>query len=472
MVIHDRWDADGRYEDASEELDMDVAEWPPVDNKKLFTLRLEELTHFDVNPRIEARERNRMRLNEAKTRTDIAHLEVHYTCCVDKALRVVLEELLTCDEREWVSFTLKGINETNDFYTKPNALQGLSSLFIALRVVKILNLHSCTLNRGHGLDSILPSIPFMPNLRELRLQGWQMDPVSVALLMESLEWQKSKSVSLLSLRSCSFIGETTFQRLTEGLANVPQLNTLNLSYCNLRDDELIPLIHSLRDHPSIECLHIGGNSCITAESVEAISEWLSEDSCRLRDLNLRALWIGYSDLGLLERVVDLGTLFEAIAKNDSLQNITLSENYLETDDVKRLIGAFPQKTNISFLDLGMNPFQEKGAQAILTLVRECTSIEVVRFENDFTTFGCADAIKTHALFNYVDRRLMQKPCDIPLSVWPRALSRVQEGCDGKSYPESGVQDILFRLLRAQTGQNGLPLSFRIAINRKAHSSAM
>ena len=84
MVIYDRWDADDGYSLQGEELNADVADWSPPNNKTLHTLRLEELTQYDVAERIETRERNLIRLNEAKRRADIAHLEVHYTCCVDK----------------------------------------------------------------------------------------------------------------------------------------------------------------------------------------------------------------------------------------------------------------------------------------------------------------------------------------------------------------------------------------------------
>jgi hypothetical protein len=423
---------------------------------------LEELTHYDVNARIEARGRNLVRLNEAKQRKDVAHLEAHYTCCVDKIQLDALEELLTCDERQWLSFTLQGINGLSDFYARPASLESLTSLFMALRTVEVLNLHSCTLSRGHGLEVILKTIPFLSQLRELRLHGWQMDRISISNLILSLKEQDSKAVTLLSLRSCYFLGEDTFTALVSGLSSIEQLRTLNLSYCNLGDNEIIPLVHSLKSHPSIKCLHIGGNSCVTTDSVNAIADWVKEDSCQLQDLNLRALWIGFSEEGLVQRLVGLANLYHSLSVNKSLQNLTLSENYLENDDIDELTTALSSSPVLSFLDVADNPFEEKGAETLLRLVYGCRALESVRFENYFMTYRCADAIKTYARFNYADRRLVDRPVNLPLSLWPNALSRVQNGCGDRIYSYNGAPDVIFHLLQSSTGDFGLPLSLRIA----------
>jgi hypothetical protein len=182
-------------------------------------------------------------------------------------------------------------------------------------------------------------------------------------------------------------------------------------------------------------------------------------------LNLRALWIGFSEEGLLQRVVDLSILFESLAVNVSLQNLTLSENYIEDEGMRKLAKAFRNNTTLSYLDLGDNPFQEEGAEDLLSLVRGCPAIESVRFENHYMMYRCADEIKTLVRFNYVDRRLLRKPIDIPMSLWPYALSRVQEGCGERFYSHATAPDVLFRLLRAPTGDFGLPLSFRIATSQ-------
>jgi hypothetical protein len=466
MAIYDRWRADDGYSIQGEELGIDVADWPPPCDNKFLTLRLEELTHHAVNLRIEARTRNLARLSEAKQRTDIAHLEVHYTCCGDKIQRDALEALLNSNQRKWLSFTLQGINGISDFYARSASLEDLNSLFLALRTVEVLNLHSCILGRGHGLEAILKTIPLLLNLRELRLQGWQMDTVSVLSLLEGLQEQDSKAVTLLSLRSCSFMGEDTFSQVVSGFGSISQLRTLNLSYCNLGDTDIIPLVQSLKEHPSLEYLHIGGNHCVSPDSVDAIAGWINKDSCKLRDLNLRALWIGYSEEGLLQRLVDLTMIFESLRKNKSLQSLILSENYLENEEVSKLAKALQRKDTLSHLDLGDNPFTEKGAETIFRLVCACSLLESVRFENHFMVYRCAEAIKTQSRSNYVDRRLGNNAINTPLAVWPRILSHVQE-CDGERfYSNEGSPDIIFHLLRSTTGKFGLPLSYRLGIQYK------
>ena len=462
MAIYDKWDADYGYSIQGEELDLDATDWAPPDEKKVYTLRLEELTQYDISERVDARERNMFRLSKASQRSDIAHLEVHHTCLVDKIQREALEALLTCDGRVWQSFTLQGINGLTDLYSRSSSMEDFSSVFMALRTVKVLNLHSCTLNRGHGLEDILKTIPFLVELRELRLQGWQMDEISVSMLSEALREQKSKAVTLLSLRSCCFLGEETFDSVMRCICENEQLCTLNLSYCHLRDNDILPLIQALKKHPNLTSLHIGGNSCISSESVRAISEWIEEDSCRLIDLNLRALWVGYSEEGLLQRTVDLSGIFQSLARNLSIRRLTLSENYLEDEDMERLQSVLTQKDNLNFLDLGDNPFTEKAARVLLYLIQKYPSIESVRFENHYQRYRCADEIKPRARFNYVDRRLQRKSVDIPLQVWPHALARVQKQCSEKSFSEATAADVILRLLQEPTGNFGLPLSFRIA----------
>ena len=53
------------------------------------TLRLEELTDFDISARLAARDRNLERLSAAKDIKEISHLDFHYSCAVCGEWRVV-----------------------------------------------------------------------------------------------------------------------------------------------------------------------------------------------------------------------------------------------------------------------------------------------------------------------------------------------------------------------------------------------
>ena len=72
MAIVDVWHADDGYSIQGEELSIKIKDWPEPEQAKYLTLRLEELTQFEVNERIKARERNLLRLDQAKKRKETA----------------------------------------------------------------------------------------------------------------------------------------------------------------------------------------------------------------------------------------------------------------------------------------------------------------------------------------------------------------------------------------------------------------
>lgn len=465
MVIFDAWHSDDGYSVQGDELDGDVHDWPDPSSDNSLTLRLEELTHFDVSTRIEARSRNLLRLKKAKERQDINHLEVHYSCLADQNHRDAVEALLNCDSRRWISFTMHGINGVADLYTRPAPLEDLTSLFVALRSVEVLNLFSLPWLRGHGLDAVLKTIPLYYNLRELRLQGWQMDQISIAALVEALHGlnlPNKVSLSLLSLRSCAFLGEHAFHDVVDLLTTAKDLQTLNISYCNLRDAQIVYLVQEMSRHPSIRCLHIGGNECLSSTSVQVIGDWLGMDNCQLWDLNLRALWAAYSEEGLLHRPVDLSSLYDAVSRNRSLQRLILSENFIEDVDASKLIDAIVQKGSLLHLDLGDNPFTEKGASALLMLSQRCPSMESIRFENIYIPYECADAIKAQTSINLFSNRLSKRGTTVPLNLWPNLIPCLKYGSGDKSYADEASPDLIYHFLQATTGDFGLQLSFQLA----------
>jgi Ran GTPase-activating protein (RanGAP) involved in mRNA processing and transport len=470
MVIYDLWHPDDGYSVQGEELDSDVNDWPTPSSDKSLTLRLEELTHFDISTRIEARSRNLLRLQKAKSRNDINHLEVHYSCLADQKHRIAVEELLNCDKRKWVSFTMHGINGIADLYSRPVPLEDLSSLFVALRSVQVLNLFSLPWLRGHGLDAILKTIPLYTNLKELRLQGWQMDQVSITALVEALQDINSSdkvSLTLLSLRSCTFLGERSFHEVVDLLATAKHLQTLNIGYCNLQDAHIVYLIQKMRKHQSIQCLHIGGNDCLSPTSVQVIADWLASETCSLRDLNLRALWAAYSEEGLLQRPVDLSVLFDAVRRNFTLERLILSENYLEDDDVRKLVDAILGRGSLTHLDLGDNPFTEEGASSLLMLARNCHSMDSIRFENVYVPYDCTDAIKAQTTINLFGNRLSKTSATVPLTLWPSIIPCLHSAGD-QSYTNEASPDLIYHFLQTTTGEFGLPLSLQLVAKERTN----
>jgi hypothetical protein len=200
--------------------------------------------------------------------------------------------------------------------------------------------------------------------------------------------------------------------------------------------------------------------------VTAIAEWIQDTYCQLTNLNLRALWIGFTDDGLLQRPVSLAPLFEALMANTSLTNLTLSENYLEDEDMIKLNSALltrPSKI-LNHLDVADNPFGEAGAKDLEKLLRQLKSVVSVHFENDiWAPYQCAEALKFRAQINLVEQKLRVNSAVQPeMHLWPRAFAKVQENFDsGKS--------IIFYLLRSTMGPHGKELSMQIATHH-SHKS--
>ena len=460
MVVYDEWEAENGCYAQGKEVGDNVGDWPTPTECKSLTLRLGEVAPFDVEKRRQSQARDTIRLQAARDRADVTHLEVHYTC-VDKFIISALVELLTCDQREWQSFTLKGVNEMGDFFASPVAMEDFGPVFEALRNVKSLNIYSCTLSRGHGLEGILKRIQNMPQLSELRLRGWQIDSASMQELLNSLQIQTGNTFKLLSLRSCYFAGTDTFEGLVDGLKDLSHIQTLNLSYCELGDYEVSYLVSALRTFASLQCLHIGGNECMSMNSVDALASWI-RSTTTLRDLNLRGLWIGFSQ-GQVQRLVDISSFFDSLHDNSSLRVLTLSENYLASIDLKKLAAALEGNSTLTVLDLSHNHFEEEGANALLQIVQQSPSLEIVRFENHFCRYRCNDEIKMHAHFNWVNHRLLQRK-DIVTTIWPKALARIQEKCDDRHHARDCLPDVLFRLLRSPSGESGTPLVVSAAMS--------
>ena len=496
-------------------------------------LKLDDITQYDFSERQDVQKKNRECLLKAMERHDIKHLDIHYTC-IDKVTMEYLIDLLVSpgvplptastttttknkshkeecthntshNTRIWESFTLRGINGLGDLYNYARAtissLEDLVPLFVALRNVKILNIYSCSQSRGHGLERLLEQLPYMSLLQELRLEGSEIDGITCRALVDGLKndygydyatkTPKKKSIRLLSFKACSFAGNDTFRELVNGLPtshSTKSLRTLNVSNCSLHETDILHLINTMKSHTTstLECLHVGGNHCATSEeSVNAFASWLEDDTCTLRELNLRSLWIDYYE-GLLLRQVDLDPLFTAIGRNKSLRSISLSENCLLKKDIEMLGNAIysEKNTTLSTLDVSQNDISESGAEQLVKILQTCRAIHQVKFENLHFEYKCAKEIHAHAHFNYIDSKLLTTPKsnDLPLSAWPNAFVKVNDVCtrggDGRTcarddkgrtyYSKEFVPDIIFRLLNAPTGNYGIPLAVRIAMNDRHH----
>mmetsp|Transcript_7256 Transcript_7256/g.15519 ORF Transcript_7256/g.15519 Transcript_7256/m.15519 type:complete len:476 (+) Transcript_7256:368-1795(+) len=455
------------FKENEDVLDYDITNWSSPEDHIAYSLMLEGMIHSDTEERNRSRKRNLIRLEKAKKRRDILNLIIHYSCCIDTPQLEAIENLVTNDNRNWESFTMVGINDFGDFYSPQASSVEIQFLFQALKKIRLLDLQSCILHRGHGLEMMLKQISSFTSLTELRLQGWQIDRISASTLIRSLQEHNGKTIRTLSMRSCRFLGENTFFEIVRGLKCIDHLKTLEVSCCNLGDNGIILLIESIKTHPSIECVNLERNHCRTQASVSTIAKWIVESQCKVRALNVRALWTGFSEEGLEQRFVDPVPLFTAVAQSSSLRNLIVSENYLENDEIQHLTQSLlsrRESSNLYTLDAGANPFDEAGAKMLLKLVRNLQTLKNIIVENSFLQYKCTELIKIQAEINYFNA-FMGKNLDIPLSLWPHALARIQKGTLNRmpnNYFERSTNHT-YRLLRATTGSYGKQLSHRIAL---------
>eukprot|EP00535_Pseudo-nitzschia_heimii_P004991 CAMPEP_0197192334 /NCGR_PEP_ID=MMETSP1423-20130617/24885_1 /TAXON_ID=476441 /ORGANISM="Pseudo-nitzschia heimii, Strain UNC1101" /LENGTH=434 /DNA_ID=CAMNT_0042645195 /DNA_START=96 /DNA_END=1396 /DNA_ORIENTATION=+ len=425
-MIIDTWNQNYGNEEI---LDFDISNWPSPVAGCLQTLKLESVIDCNSEGKNRSRARNLIRLEKAQERKDVVNLSIHYGCCMDSVQMNAIINLLTCDERCWVSFTMVGINDTGNFYSPRTCSKELKCLFQGIKHVRILRLRSSTLNRGHGLELLLERIPSFTSLEELHLEGWQIDRVSASTLIKSLGYHTKESIHVLSMRSCRFMGENSFDVFCRGLKFIGRLNSLDVSYCNLDDNDIIPLIGTIKRHPAIEKVDLEKNCCRTQSSVNAIAKLMSDNNCKIQTLNIGTLWTGFSNEGLVQRFADPKPLFSALQQNSSLCDLNVSENYLEDNEIEflsKMLLLRNNRSNLRSLDVRVNPFNENGAVSLLQLVRDVKTVQSIKFENSFIRYECAQLIKFQVEINYIEASLGKK-LDIPLSLWPNVFARIQQG---------------------------------------------
>ena len=450
-----------------EVLDFDISHWPSPVSGSFHTLKLESMINCGREGKSRSRTRNLIRLKKARERKDVVNLSIHYGCCMDNIQLEAIIRLLTFDRREWVSFTMTGINDVGNFYSAKTFSEELKYLFQEIKHVRILKLHSSTRNRGHGLELLLEKIPSFTTLEELHLEGWQVDRISAAALVKSLGYHADESVHILSMRSCSFVGENSFSTFSRGLKFLKNLNSLDVSYCNLDDNDIIPLIGTIKLHPCVEKLELEKNCCRTQSSADIIADLIKDSNCRIKTLNIANLWVGFSEEGLMQRFVDPKPLFAALQQNSSLYNLNISENYLEDDEIEyltKMLLCRDNRSRLCSLDVSVNPFNENGAASLLQLVRDLKTLQSIKFENSFMRYRCTQLIQIQAEINYFGS-FLGKTLDIPLSLWPNVFARIQEGTKINQWKDGSKlsTDHIYRFLRERTGSYGKQLSLRIAM---------
>lgn len=109
----------------------------------------------------------------------------------------------------------------------------------------------------------------MPSLRELNLRSCDnISDSGMAYLADG-----GSRITSLDVSFCDKIDDQALAHVAQGLV---QLKQLSLSACNVSDEGLIRLAHSLLD---LETLNIGQCSKITDRSIQAVADHLRNLRC-------------------------------------------------------------------------------------------------------------------------------------------------------------------------------------------------
>lgn len=153
------------------------------------------------------------------------------------------------------------------------------------------------------------------SLQELELQGNDMEMPSGRIFGKALE--QNSHLTRLGLRYNYLEPEGT-RRLFEGLQKNKTLQELDLQGNGMDTEELAVLERVLGHHPSLSILNVSGCS-LGDTGMRRISAALSQQTCRLRTLHIRANFVTEVGARAIEK---------ALGHKSSLQELDLSMNQI------------------------------------------------------------------------------------------------------------------------------------------------
>jgi hypothetical protein len=267
----------------------------------------------------------------------------------------------------------------------------------------------------------------------------------------------------ISLFNSRFEGQSALQEIVEGIRLNQNLQSVNLAYCNLHDEDIALVVKALANHyGSITELNISGNYCHTS-TMAAIFGLLQSKHLDLRKLVMCNQRVGNGTL-------DIAPLGPAWRKNTSLKHLDLSFNRLDDHDISNLMAGLGQNSSIEVLhlmtnnikdegvrtiahhlpkmsalnnlSLSCNCFGEQGANCLATSLRDHMELENIALP---IRFKCSDHIDFYIALNRAGRRLF-KVHDITPALWAHVLSRANV-LNRAHFSRRTRVDVIYHLLR-------------------------
>jgi len=127
------------------------------------------------------------------------------------------------------------------------------------------------------------------------------------------------------------------QILAESLRGCTNLREFELLYCNVADEQLLPMVEAIRDHRSLEKLHLDRDGIGNA-GCEVLVTLLSDPNCNLRSLTLVGNNIDNDGAA---------TLANGLANNTKMKELFLGGNLIDLSSVNIFKKLLCDKSSIN-----------------------------------------------------------------------------------------------------------------------------
>lgn len=270
----------------------------------------------------------------------------------------------------------------------------------------------------------------------------------------------------LDLSHCQF-SKTYPLILADALGQNRGLCALNLSDCDLEDEDMAKLIQSLQVHPSLKKLSISLNYCQSAASV-AIAKLLLSSESKLERLDMSEQLIGEEIALNIEPVVQalkqnttlksldlcdnfmngsqmVSILADALTCNSTLEELNLENDDIDDDGIRVMAKKMPHFQGLKILRLRNNLFGSGAAEHLLEALQSNTRIQILEIDD---WIPCRVYTQLYAHLNRNGRDFMT-PNRVPLSNWPIILEHAAGNSIQEDDKKLGIQpqDIVFQLLQ-------------------------
>jgi hypothetical protein len=241
-------------------------------------------------------------------------------------------------------------------------------------------------------------------------------------------------------------GADAVSHLATGLQNNKTLKRFSFVSWIMSDRDRSRIITALKGHPTLEHLGFDILSAESKKTPESLICLLSLQTCKVWSLHLTG------------EVIDLGLFLERLDRNKSLKRLSLSNCYLDDDDLLNLLRIVCKIENVTHidlsnneiskvpvldasifvkklrcLDLGDNPIieesDEEDQSALLRLLMSAPQLGYVASPSTTQHFDLFTPLIKHYLdWNRCGRILATDHENkvLPLSMWPLVFARANE----------------------------------------------